>query len=54
MAVDVHETHQAEHAAAGPPPPRRGFRRLTGPGWLRVLWFMPLAWTFATLLVARS
>ena len=51
MAVDVHETHEAEHAAAGPPPPRRGLRRLTGPGWLRVLWFMPLAWIFATLLV---
>jgi cytochrome c oxidase subunit I len=50
VAVDVHETHEAEHVAAGPPP-RRGLRRLTGPGWLRVLWFMPLAWIFATLLV---
>jgi cytochrome c oxidase subunit I len=50
VAVDVHETHEAEHVAAGPPP-RRGLRRLIGPGWLRVLWFMPLAWIFATLLV---
>ncbi|HET6697277.1 MAG TPA: cytochrome c oxidase subunit I [Gaiellaceae bacterium] len=53
MAVDVHAEHTTAHA---PPPPRRGMRRLTGPGWLRVLWTMPLGWVFATLLVigARS
>ncbi|HEY7561822.1 MAG TPA: hypothetical protein VH650_06580, partial [Gaiellaceae bacterium] len=49
MAV---ETHEAEHAVAhAPPPPRTGLRRLTGPGWLRALWMMPLAWGLATLLV---
>ena len=48
MAV---ETHEAEHAVAHAPPPRRGLRRLTGPGWLRVLWMTPLSWCFATLLV---
>jgi cytochrome c oxidase subunit 1 len=50
MAVEVHE---AEHdvAHAPPPPPRTGLRRLTGPGWLRVLWTMPLGWVLGTLLV---
>jgi len=51
------EVHGAEHAPVhAPPPPRRGLRRLTGPGWLRVLWTMPLAWALGTLLVlgARS
>ena len=54
MAVEV---HGAEHAPVhAPPPPRRGLRRLTGPGWLRVLWTMPLGWALGTLLVlgARS
>jgi len=53
MAVEVHAEHTTGHA---PPPPRRGMRRLTGPGWLRVLWAMPVGWVFATLLVigARS
>ncbi len=52
MAVEVHDAHDAEAAVAhGPPPPRKGLRRLTGPGWLRVLWFVPLSWVFATLLV---
>jgi cytochrome c oxidase subunit I len=51
------EVQGAEHAPVhAPPPPRRGLRRLTGPGWLRVLWTMPLAWALGTLLVigARS
>ena len=49
MAVDVREIeHEPVHA---PPPPRRGLRRLTGAGWLRVLWTMPLAWGLGTLLV---
>ena len=53
VAVEVHDT---EHATAHAPPPRRGLRRLTGPGWLRVLWTMPLGWVLGTLLVigARS
>jgi cytochrome c oxidase subunit 1 len=52
VVVEVHETHEAELGAPhGPPPPRRGLRRLTGPGWLRALWFMPVAWVLATLLV---
>ena len=54
MAVEV---HGAEHAPVhAPPPPRKGLRRLTGPGWLRVLWTMPLGWALGTLLVigARS
>jgi cytochrome c oxidase subunit 1 len=52
VVVDVHEGREAEHEVVhGPPPPRKGLRRLTGPGWLRVLWFMPIAWVFATLLV---
>ncbi len=56
MVVDVHEAHEAEHAAPHGTPPRKGLRRLTGPGWLRVLWFVPLGWVLATLLVigARS
>jgi cytochrome c oxidase subunit 1 len=52
VVVDVHEAREAEpEVVHGPPPPRKGLRRLTGPGWLRVLWFMPIAWVFATLLV---
>jgi cytochrome c oxidase subunit I len=50
VVVDVHEAHEAGKAH-GPPPPRKGLRRLTGPGWLRVLWFVPLGWVVATLLV---
>jgi cytochrome c oxidase subunit 1 len=50
MAVEVHEAeHEVAHAP--PPPPRTGLRRLTGPGWLRVLWTMPLGWVLGTLLV---
>jgi cytochrome c oxidase subunit 1 len=52
VVVDVHEAHEAEHVPThGPPPPRKGMRRLTGPGWLRVLWFVPISWVLATLLV---
>jgi len=51
VVVDVHEAHEAERAAHGPPPPRKGLRRVTGPGWLRVLWFVPIGWVVATLLV---
>jgi cytochrome c oxidase subunit 1 len=34
--------HPPAHAPAAAPPPRRGLRRWTGPGWLRVLWVTPL------------
>ena len=50
MTVEVH--HEVEHHPAhAPPPPRRGLRRLTGAGWLRVLWTMPVGFGLATLLV---
>jgi len=48
VAVEVHEV---EHHPAHAPPPRRGRRRLTGAGWLRTLWTMPLGFGLATLLV---
>jgi cytochrome c oxidase subunit I len=51
VVVETHEAHEAEHVAVHGPPPRRGLRRLTGAGWLRVLWFVPLGWVLATLLV---
>jgi len=49
VAVEVH--HEIEHHPAHGPPPRRGLRRLTGAGWLRALWTMPLGFGLATLLV---
>jgi cytochrome c oxidase subunit 1 len=49
VAVEVH--HEVEHHPANAPPPRRGLRRLTGPGWLRTLWTMPLGFGLASLLV---
>src|SRR5436309_12653020 len=36
MSATAHDSHHA------PAPPRTGFRRWTGPGWLRVLWVTPL------------
>jgi len=49
MAVQVREH---EHGATvGTPPPRRGIRRFTGAGWLRVLWVLPLSFALATGLV---
>ena len=53
MVVEAHEAHEAEAAVPHGPPPRKGLRRLTGPGWLRVLWFVPLSWVLATLLVVQ-
>jgi cytochrome c oxidase subunit I len=50
VAVEVH--HEVEHHPAhAHPPPRRGLRRLTGPGWLRALWAILLGFGLATLLV---
>jgi cytochrome c oxidase subunit I len=50
VAVEVR--HEVEHhPPPAAPPPRRGLRRLTGAGWLRVLWTMPLGFGLATLLV---
>ena len=48
MAVELRE-HEAPVVHA--PPPRRGIRRVTGPGWLRVLWALPLGFGLATALV---
>jgi cytochrome c oxidase subunit I len=49
MAVHVREhEHVATHA---PPTRRRGWRRFTAGGWLRVLWLVPLSFGFATGLV---
>src|SRR3954469_7841296 len=46
MTTQAHDVHtQNGHADGGhhgPPPPRTGIRRFTGPGWARVLWFTPL------------
>jgi cytochrome c oxidase subunit 1 len=40
MTSAAHDSHDA-HASHGPPPPRTGLGRWTGPGWLRVLWATP-------------
>jgi cytochrome c oxidase subunit I len=42
---------EEEHVVQGPPPPRRGLRRLSGPGLLRAGWMMLVAFGIATLLV---
>jgi cytochrome c oxidase subunit 1 len=42
--------HEVLHAPL-PTRPRRGLRRFTGPGWLRVLWTTPLAFGIATGIV---
>jgi cytochrome c oxidase subunit I len=34
--------HDVAHGVHEAPPPRRGWRRLLAPGWLRVLWMTPL------------
>ncbi|MGH3006961.1 MAG: cytochrome c oxidase subunit I, partial [Gaiellaceae bacterium] len=52
MAVETREHEQ--HAAPPPLPPRRGLRYLTGAGWLRVAWLVPLAFGLATLLVVGA
>jgi cytochrome c oxidase subunit I len=52
MTTEVQREHEAhEHAA---PPTRRGWRRLTGPGWLRALWTSLLTFGLATGLVAGA
>ncbi len=40
--------HGAEHAAPKPPP--RGWHRLLAPGWLRILWFVPIFFGIGVLL----
>ena len=42
MTAIEHEGHGLAHDHHAPPPPPRGWRRLTAPGWLRVLWMTPL------------
>ena len=49
MAVEVRE--HGEHVMHAPPPRRTGIRRFTGPGWLRVLWLVPLSFGLATAFV---
>ena len=54
MAVDVHETGPITAATHEPPPPQRGRRRLTRPGWLRAAWMTPLGFGIATAIVVGS
>src|SRR5262245_3372662 len=49
QTTETHDTHGNGHAGhdehnghPGPPPPRTGWRRWTGPGWLRAIWLTPL------------
>jgi hypothetical protein len=45
-------THEQEHAGGYAAPPRpSGWRRWTAPGWLRVLWVVPLSFILSALLV---
>jgi hypothetical protein len=48
VSVEIRE-HE-EHAVQAPPP-RGGRRYLTGAGWVRVAWLMPLSFGLATLFV---
>jgi cytochrome c oxidase subunit 1 len=48
--VETNGHGQAAHAEHAPPPPR-GIHRFTAPGWLRVLWTMPLFWAIGAGLV---
>ena len=48
MTDVAHVPHEAPHA---PAPPRRGIKRLTGPGFLRAAWMAPLFWAIGTGLV---
>jgi cytochrome c oxidase subunit 1 len=49
VAVHVHDEHAVAHAP--PTPPRRGWRRWTVGGWLRVLWALPLSFVLGAALV---
>jgi cytochrome c oxidase subunit I len=51
----VVEAHEREHADTHvSPPPRRGRRRWTAAGWLRVLWVMPLAFVVSAVFVLAA
>ncbi|HEY7198209.1 MAG TPA: cytochrome c oxidase subunit I [Gaiellaceae bacterium] len=50
MSTEVR--HEQAHAPVAGPPPRRGIRRFTGPGWLRAAWVTPLTFGIVTGLVA--
>ncbi len=55
MATEVQHEHVTEHEVVhGRPPTRRGLRRLMAPGWLRVLWVVPLSFGLATGIVTGS
>ena len=49
MTDVAHAAPEAHHHA--PAPPRRGIKRLTGPGFLRAAWMTPLFWAIGTGLV---
>ena len=49
MTDVAHTPHEAQPHA--PAPPRRGLKRLTGPGFLRAAWMTPLFWAFGTGIV---
>jgi cytochrome c oxidase subunit I len=48
------ETREHEEQAVHAPPPRGGRRYLTGAGWLRAAWLMPLSFGLATLVVVGA
>ncbi|HWN20935.1 MAG TPA: cbb3-type cytochrome c oxidase subunit I, partial [Gaiellaceae bacterium] len=50
MTEVVHQ-HEAHAPHGSEQPPRRGVRRLTGPGYLRAAWVTPLFWAFGFALV---
>ena len=45
------EVAHTSHEAHAPAPPRRGVKRLTGPGFLRAAWVTPLFWAIGTGIV---
>jgi cytochrome c oxidase subunit I len=49
LAVRIQDEHAVAHAPVTPP--RRGWRRWTAGGWLRVLWVLPLSFVLAAVLV---
>src|SRR5687767_11442054 len=48
---DVVHQHEARAAHGSPPPPRRGVRRFTGPGYVRAAWMASLFWGIGLALV---
>ena len=48
QVTEVVHTHPAPHA---PAPPRRGLKRVTGPGFIRAAWVTPLFWAIGAGIV---